>query len=91
MGEVDLIRDVGLIFLTALAGGGIAHKLKQPLIVGYLVGGLIVGPYGLGLVANTESISALAEIGVVLLMFTIGIEFSFAELQKVRNISLYGG
>ncbi len=91
MAEVELIKDVGVVFITALASGIVAHRLKQPLIVGYLLGGLLVGPYGLGLVASAESVSILAELGVALLMFTIGVEFSLAALQRVRNISVIGG
>jgi len=59
--------------------------------VGFLLAGILAGPFGLGLIRETENIEVLAEIGVVLLLFTIGIEFSLRELLKLRRIVILGG
>jgi CPA2 family monovalent cation:H+ antiporter-2 len=77
--------------VAALAGGLIAQRLKQPLILGYILAGIIVGPYT-GAIGITElhQIEKLAEIGVGLLLFALGLEFSLRELRPVRNIALIG-
>ncbi|MDO8671198.1 MAG: cation:proton antiporter, partial [Dehalococcoidia bacterium] len=61
------------------------------MVIGYLIGGIVVGPYGLGLLRNLGQVQTLAEIGVVLLMFSLGVEFSLGELKEVRGIALIGG
>jgi monovalent cation:H+ antiporter-2, CPA2 family len=79
------------IFAAAAVGGLLASVLSQPIILGYLLAGVIVGPFGLGLIHDYGEVDTVAELGVTFLLFTIGVEFSFAELQKVKNISLGGG
>jgi len=74
-----------------LGGGLLARLLKQPTLIGYLVAGIVIGPYVLGLVWSTGNIQILATIGVVLLLFTLGIEFSFRELKRIRNVAIFGG
>ncbi|MCK4274236.1 MAG: cation:proton antiporter [Dehalococcoidales bacterium] len=69
----------------------LARWLRLPIILGYLAGGIAVGPFGLGLVHDTETISSLAEIGVVLLLFAIGLEFSLKELLRMGRIAVLGG
>ncbi|MBN1176728.1 MAG: cation:proton antiporter [Dehalococcoidales bacterium] len=69
----------------------LARWLRLPIILGYLAGGIAVGPFGLGFVHETETISSLAEIGVVLLLFAIGLEFSLKELLKMGKIAILGG
>jgi len=91
MEETSLIVGLAIAFGAALGGGVIARLLKQPAILGYLVAGIIVGPSALGLIQNTDNIQILATIGVVLLLFTLGIEFSFQELKRVRNVGIFGG
>lgn len=86
-----LIVDIAVIFLAALVGGFAADRLKQSPIVGYILGGVLVGPYILGLIEDIDLIGAFAEIGVILLMFTLGIEFSISRLEKVKKIALFGG
>lgn len=75
----------------ALIGGTIALRLHQPPLIGYLVGGIAIGPYGLGLIGETGQVQTLAEIGVVLLMFALGVEFSLENLKPVRKIAVLGG
>mgnify|MGYP001108267647 CR=1 FL=1 len=91
MEESRLILDLTISFAAALGGGLIARLLKQPALIGYLVAGIVIGPYVLGLVQSTENIQILATIGVVLLLFTLGIEFSFHELKRIRNVAIFGG
>ncbi len=69
----------------------LCHRLELPAIVGYLLTGLLTGPYGFKLVGNLEAVTMLAEIGVVALLFTIGLEFSFRNLVQLRRTALLGG
>jgi CPA2 family monovalent cation:H+ antiporter-2 len=80
-----------IVLATAIVGGMLARLLRLPVILGYLAGGVAVGPFGLGLVHETESINSLANIGVVLLLFAIGLEFSLKELAKLGKVSVLGG
>lgn len=84
---------INLISILAAAGIGglLASLLSQPIILGYLLAGVIVGPFGLGFIQEYAQVETVAELGVTFLLFTLGVEFSFAELQKVKNISLGGG
>lgn len=84
---VDLIS----IFAAAAIGGLLASLLSQPIILGYLLAGIIVGPAGLGLIKEYEQVETVAELGVTFLLFTLGVEFSLEELNKVKNISFGGG
>jgi CPA2 family monovalent cation:H+ antiporter-2 len=69
----------------------IVHRLRVPLIVGFLLCGVAVGPQGLNLITRVEDIDVLAEIGVVLLLFTIGLELSLAQLRSMKRYVLLGG
>lgn len=66
-------------------------RLKLPLLVGLMLTGMAIGPYALGLIKELESIEILAEIGVMLLLFTIGLEFSLARLREMKRLVLIGG
>jgi CPA2 family monovalent cation:H+ antiporter-2 len=73
-------------------GGLVAHALRQPLILGYVAGGILVGPFTPGpTVSDVHSFEIMAEVGVILLMFSIGIEFSLRDLLRVRWVALAGG
>ena len=88
---MGIASDIIIIVLAALIGGIIAHKLRQPLIVGYILAGIAVGPYTGGItVSEIHNIELLAEIGVALLLFALGLEFSLQELKPVRAIALIG-
>ncbi len=91
MESLDIGFDLLIVLVTAIAGGMLARWLRLPVILGYLAGGIAVGPFGLGLVHDTETISSLAEIGVVLLLFAIGLEFSLKELLRMGKIAILGG
>lgn len=87
-----LYRDLAYVFVAALLGGLVARRLRQPLIIGYVLGGIIIGPFTPGpTVSEIHVLELLAEIGVILLMYSIGIEFSVRDLLQVRWVSLVGG
>src|SRR5436309_3914596 len=89
---MELVTDLTLVLVAALAGGFLAQRLAQPLIVGYIVAGIVVGPFTGGLtVVNVHDIEQLAEIGVALLLVSLGLEVSFRELAPVRTVALAGG
>ena len=77
-------------FVLAFLLGAVAHRLRMPPLVGYLVAGVLVGPYTPGFVADQELAMELAEIGVILLMFGVGLHFSLKDLLSVRGIALPG-
>ncbi len=88
---MGIAADIAIIIVAALIGGSIAQQLKQPLILGYILAGLLVGPHtGLITITEIHDIELLAEIGVALLLFALGVEFSFSELRPVRWVALLG-
>lgn len=86
--ELGFILNLGVAVLAALVGGAIAARLHQPTIVGYLLAGVAIGPFTPGFEGDQEQITILADIGVVLLLFTLGVQFSIRELVAVRRIAL---
>jgi monovalent cation:H+ antiporter-2, CPA2 family len=89
---MELVADLTLVLAAALVGGFAAHRVGQPLIVGYILAGVVVGPFTGGLtVRHAEGIEQLAELGVALLLFSLGLEVSFRELAPVRAVALGGG
>jgi monovalent cation:H+ antiporter-2, CPA2 family len=88
---VNIGLDLLIVLATAIAGGMLARLLRLPVILGYLAGGIIIGPFGFGLVHDSNAIDTLANVGVVLLLFAIGLEFSIKELLKLGKISILGG
>ncbi|MBW2005728.1 MAG: cation:proton antiporter [Deltaproteobacteria bacterium] len=89
--EIMLLNDIVVIFGLAIAVLFICHRLRVPAVVGFLLTGILVGPYGLGLVKAVHEVEIFAEIGIVLLLFTIGIEFSLERLLQIRKSVLMGG
>ncbi|MGH9319513.1 MAG: cation:proton antiporter [Vicinamibacteria bacterium] len=90
MHDVSLLVDIGLALAYALIGGLVARRLRLPTIVGYLLAGVALGPFTPGLQGDIESIRQLAELGVILLMFGIGLHFSLDDLWQVRDIAIPG-
>jgi CPA2 family monovalent cation:H+ antiporter-2 len=88
--DISLISTVAGAFGVALLFGFIAARLRMPALVGYLLAGVAIGPYTPGFVADIALASQLAEIGVMLLMFGVGLHFSLADLLAVRRIALPG-
>ncbi|KPJ99242.1 MAG: potassium transporter KefB [Desulfobacterales bacterium SG8_35] len=89
--EIKLLQDIAIIFGLAIIVLQVCHKIKLPAIIGFLVTGALVGPHGLHLVRSVHEVELLAEIGVVLLLFTIGLEFSLKELVRLKRKVLIGG
>jgi CPA2 family monovalent cation:H+ antiporter-2 len=84
-------RDLALVFLAAIAGGLLAWRLRQPVIIGYVLAGILVSPLTPGpSVSNVHTLELFAQIGVVLLMFSIGLEFSAKDLLQAKWVALLG-
>ncbi len=87
----SLLLDIVIIFALAVAAALICHRIRVPTSIGLLVAGVLAGPDALGLVRNHHGVELLAEIGVVLLLFVIGLEFSLADIAHLRKQFLLGG
>jgi CPA2 family monovalent cation:H+ antiporter-2 len=90
MHDLPLLINIAMALVAAFIGGVIARRLKLPTIVGYLLAGIVIGPFTPGFVGDVETISQLAELGVIFLMFGVGLHFSFKDLWKVRSIAIPG-
>jgi CPA2 family monovalent cation:H+ antiporter-2 len=88
--HTELIATIAVGLSAALLGGLLAHRLRLPPIVGYLLAGVAIGPFTPGFVADTGLAPQLAEIGVILLMFGVGNHFSVKDLLAVRGVALPG-
>ncbi len=88
--DFRLIIDIVLVLGVAAVGGLLVSLLRRPPLIGYLMGGMIVGPAALGLIKEVVQIETLAQFGVAFLLFALGVEFSFAEIKKVKGIALGG-
>jgi len=89
--EFSLIRNIAIVAGAALAAGLAARFLKQSAIIGYLLAGVVIGPHALGLIEESDEIRVLATIGVVLLLFTLGVKLSLREIMRLRNVAIWGG
>ncbi|PZM12029.1 YbaL family putative K(+) efflux transporter [Rhizobium tubonense] len=88
--ETPLISTIVMGLVLAFIFGAIAHRLRMPPLVGYLIAGILSGPYTPGFVADQSLAPELAEIGVILLMFGVGLHFSLKDLLSVRGIAVPG-
>src|SRR5271163_2742921 len=87
-----VFRDLTYIFLAAVMGGLVAWRLNLPLILGFILGGIVISPFTPGpQLSDLHPFEVFAEAGVVLLMFSIGVEFSIPDLLRVKWIALVGG
>ncbi len=89
--EIPILQDITVIVAVGTVSLLVCSRMKVPGILGYLLTGLLVGPNGLGLVHDVHNINMMAEVGVVLLLFTIGLEFSLQQLIALRRSALGGG
>jgi CPA2 family monovalent cation:H+ antiporter-2 len=89
--EVALFKDVLVIFSLAIGVLLVCQRVKLPTVVGFLLTGILAGPYGFGLISAIHEVEILAEIGVVLLLFTIGVEFSLKEFVRMKKSVILGG
>jgi len=87
----DFLGPLALIFLAALGASYVLHRLRQPPLIGFLVAGAVLGPFGLGLVHDVHVVETLAELGVVLLLFAIGLELSLGNLRRLGRIVSVAG
>ena len=91
MEHSDLFVDILLVTGAAFIGGYLAHLLRLPTIIGFLAAGIAIGPNTPGPAGNVEDIEVLAELGVIFLMFGLGIQVSFRDLIQLRRVALAGG
>ncbi|MBN1952173.1 MAG: cation:proton antiporter, partial [Bacteroidales bacterium] len=89
--EIIILKEIVIIFALSTLVNLVFTRIKIPTVVGYLLTGILAGPYVFSLVHGEHEIEILAEIGVVLLLFTIGMEFSLKHLLKIRRIVFFGG
>jgi len=89
--ELGVLKDIVIIFALSTFVNFIFTRIKVPAIIGYLLTGVIAGPHLLALINSPENVEVMAEIGVILLMFTIGLEFSINHLLNIRRIVFLGG
>lgn len=86
-----LFRDLTYIFIAAVAGGLLAWRFRLPLILGFVLGGIVISPFTPGLqLSDVHTFEVFADVGVVLLMFSIGVEFSIPDLMRVKQVALVG-
>lgn len=89
--ELPLLNDLLIILLVSVLTAFVCNRLRLPTIVGFMLTGVLIGPYSLGLIKDVYAIEVLAEIGVVLLLFTIGLEFSLRRIFEMKRLVLIGG
>ena len=79
----SFLAPLALVFLAALAAAYVLNRLRQPTLIGYLLAGVLLGPHGLGFVQDVRVVEALAQVGVVLLLFTVGLELPLSSLRRL--------
>ncbi len=88
---MDILQDLIIILSVSAGALYISSRLNLPSIVGFLIGGILVGPSGIELVSSSEAVNEMAEIGILLLLFSIGIEFSLEKLVESKKLVIVGG
>ena len=78
----EFVTLLAILLGGGMIGAGIMKRIKFPTIIGFVIIGMLAGPYGLGIVEDVELINLLAEFGIIILLFTIGLEFSIEKLRK---------
>ncbi len=91
MHDITILRDLVILVAVAMPVVALAHRFRIPTVVGFLVTGMVIGPHALRLIRGPESVAELAEIGVVLLLFTIGLELSLARIIRLGRFLVQGG
>lgn len=86
-----LLKDILVIFGVAVVVAFACHRLRIPTVVGLIIAGVIAGPYGLRLVQDQHAVEQMAEIGIIFLLFTIGLEFSIESISRVQRLFFLGG
>ena len=88
---MPVFNDLLILLLVSIPIAIIFDRLRLPVIIGFMIAGVLIGPFGFGLIRDVEAVEALAEIGVVLLLFTIGLEFSLRRIIEMKRLVLWGG
>ena len=91
MAQLHILRDLAVIFAGSLLVVLVFYRFKLPALPGFIVAGILLGPNALGLVSDPHEVEGLAEVGVILLLFTIGIEFSLSRLKEMGGQILASG
>src|SRR5213594_143722 len=91
MEQLLVLRDLAVIFGASLVVVLVFHRLRLPALPGFIVAGVVLGPNALGLIPDVHRVEGLAEVGVILLLFTIGIEFSLSRLREMGRQVVAGG
>lgn len=89
--DIPILKELIIVLAGSTVIFFISHKLKLPAVAGFLITGILIGPTWLGLIKDIHSINALAEIGVVMLLLTVGLEFSLKRLKQIQKIFWIGG
>lgn len=89
--DLPLLKDILILLAFAVVIVFLLQRLKLPSIIGFLITGIIIGPYALSLIKNVEQVETLSEIGVILLLFVIGMEMSIKQLASIRKTVFLGG
>ena len=89
--EITILRELIIILAVSLPITYVFHRAKLPALVGFLITGVLIGPYGAAIITETRVVERLADIGVVLLLFTVGLEFSIADIVRSSRPFLIGG
>ena len=90
-GEITILRELIILLAVSLPITYVFHRIKLPALVGFLITGVLMGPYGTALITETATVERLAELGVVLLLFTVGLEFSIEDIMRSGRRLLAGG
>jgi CPA2 family monovalent cation:H+ antiporter-2 len=91
MAELSVLRELLIILAVTISIVFFFHRLGLPAIVGFLLAGVVIGPHGLQLVRDIQTVGTIANIGVIILLFTIGLEMSLAEMASVRGHTIWAG
>src|SRR5256714_15578895 len=86
----EIVQDFAIIMLVASAMALVSYKLKQPMVIGYIIAGMIIGPFTppFSLIHNVNSLNSFAELGIIMLLFVIGTEFPIAKLRSIGRSSV---
>lgn len=89
--DVQILKEAVVVLIAAIVVFTISHRLRLPVVTGFILTGILIGPGGFGFIRDTHNINVLAEIGVVMLLFTIGLEVSFGKLGALKKSFWLGG
>ena len=91
MTDSSLLRDLVVLFAAALPIVLLFQRLNVPAVVGFLIAGIVIGPHGVGLIAHSADVDSLADLGLVLLLFVVGLELSLSQLARLGRVIVWSG